>query len=62
MKSNDSEATLRKGSMPPKESVRQAKENGDASVKACRDKQVDGNGDPKRRTRNYWGTSNDKEV
>ena len=61
-KSDSHEETLRKGSLPPAEAVREAKEDGDAMVKGCRDKQVDGNGDPKRRTRNYWGSSNDKEV
>ena len=61
-KTDSHEETLRKGRLPKAEAVREAKEDGANSVKACRDKQVDGNGNPKKRTRNYWGTSNDKEV
>ena len=61
MKSNDAEATLRKGSLPKSEAVRQSRSE-EGAAKRCIDQQVDGNGDPKKRTRNYWGTSNKEEV
>jgi len=60
-KSNSPDATLRTGMQPKSEAVREAQEVKGAARKAI-DGQVQGdggpgspNGDPKRRTRNYWG-------
>ena len=53
-KSDSCEETLRKGKQPKAEAVQTAKENG-VSVKACRDKQIEENGSPKKRTKNQWG-------
>jgi hypothetical protein len=60
-KSNDVEATLRKGSLPKSQSVTDAKCE-DGVARKCIDIQVQGdgganspNGDPKRRSRSSWG-------
>lgn len=58
MKSNDPNSTLRKGSLPPAETVRDAKEDV-GSAKRCIMQQVGGDGNPKKRATNHWGVCPD---
>ena len=58
MKSNDAEATLRKGSLPKSEAVRQARSE-EGACKRCIAQQVDDNA---RDVRKYSSDDNDKAV
>ena len=67
-KSNEPDATLRKGLQPKGEATKTAEEVKGAARKAI-DIQVDGdggpdnpNGNPKKRARNYWGRDSKDEV
>ena len=57
-KSDSHEETLRKGSLPPAEAVREAKEDGEC-IKRCKAAQI---GDNARDVRKYSSDDNDKAV
>lgn len=59
-KSNMEDAVLRTGMQPKSEAVRNATED-TGSAKRARDKQVGNDGNPKSRTRSYWGTESKHE-
>ena len=58
MKSNDAEATLRKGSLPKSEAVREARSE-EGAAKRCAAKQIEDNA---RDVRKYSSDDNDKAV
>jgi hypothetical protein len=60
-KSSDAEATLAKHFARPTEAVRQVEEVKGAARKAIDIQDGFGNNNPKKRSKNYWGTSSEHE-